>query len=270
MELHPLVIAVAPNGAGKSKLDHPALPITPDELATAARECLDAGAAMMHLHVRDADGRHSLDAELYRQAISAIRRAVGDHLVIQATSESSGLYAPVEQMEQIRKLKPEAVSVALRELLPDDSGLCACSDFLAWLSRERITPQYILFSAKDLTMYEALMTRGVIPDTAHWLLYVLGRYETGFTSAAEAILLAPASDVATPWAVCAFGRVEHLNAARAVTLGGHVRVGFENNLYLKDGTMALSNAQLVAQVGDVARAVGRPVADAHLLREMFC
>ena len=84
----------APNGARKTKADHPALPITPKELAATASDCLDAGASMIHLHVRDAQGRHSLDAELYRTAMSAIRRAVGDQLVIQVTSEAAGVYQP--------------------------------------------------------------------------------------------------------------------------------------------------------------------------------
>lgn len=269
MELQPLVIAVAPNGARKNKRDHPALPITSSELAVVAGECLDAGACMMHLHVRDADGQHALDADIYRSAIAAIRRAVGDRLVIQATSEAAGVYQPGQQMDQIRKLKPEAVSVALRELLPNEAELKTFGGFLAWLSREHITPQYILFSEGDLKMYKKLVTRGVIPTTPHWLLYVLGRYETGFTATSDALLTGPSSDSNVPWAVCAFGRAEHINAAQAVTLGGHVRVGFENNLYLKGGGIADSNAELVVQVNDVAQAVGRPVADAYLLREMF-
>lgn len=268
MKLQPLVIAVAPNGARKSKQDHPALPITASELAVVARECLEAGAAMMHLHIRDADGRHSLDAEIYKQTTAAIRRAVGDRLVIQVTSEACGVYQPGEQMAQIRKLKPEAVSVALREFLPDDSEPAEFADFVEWLSREHITPQYILFSDKDLATYRKFAACGVIPATPHWLLYVLGRDEAGFPSTSTVVVSATALDD-KPWAVCSFGRAEHINAAQAVTLGGHVRVGFENNLYLKSGSVAGSNADLVAQVWDVAQAVGRPVADGYLLREMF-
>ena len=83
----PVFLAVAPNGARKTKADHPALPITPAELAATAAACAEAGAAMIHLHVRDADQRHSLDVEAYRAAIAAVRSAVGEDLVIQATSE---------------------------------------------------------------------------------------------------------------------------------------------------------------------------------------
>ena len=267
MELSPLVIAVAPNGARKTKVDHPGLPITSSELAVVASECLDAGASMMHLHVRDSAGKHSLDAEIYRAATEAIRREVGDRLLIQATSESSGIYRPAEQIEQIRRLKPEAVSIALREFLSDsEPGLLA--GFLSWLSQECITPQYILFSEEDLTAYTSLAIKGVIPEP-HWLLYVFGRHESGFVSTSDTEFLGSLSKVNVPWAVCAFGRAECITAATAVTLGGHARVGFENNLYLKDGSIAGSNSELLAQVVDVAQAVGRPVADAYLLREMF-
>ena len=93
-----MVIGVAPTGARKSKADHPALPITPREIADTAAACREAGAALLHLHVRDPDGRHSLDAGAYREAIEAVRHAVGDDLVIQVTSESGGRYAADEQM----------------------------------------------------------------------------------------------------------------------------------------------------------------------------
>ena len=86
MTWEPLVVAVAPNGARKSQQDHPALPITPEEIAREAAACAEAGAAMLHLHVRDAQGRHSLDVEAYRTAIAAVRRAVGQRMILQVTT----------------------------------------------------------------------------------------------------------------------------------------------------------------------------------------
>ena len=81
------MIAVAPNGARKQKADHPALPLSSAELAETAMQCRDAGACMIHLHVRDARGRHSLDTDAYRQAITAVRDAVGPDMIIQITTE---------------------------------------------------------------------------------------------------------------------------------------------------------------------------------------
>ena len=88
----PTAIAVAPNGGRRGKNDHPALPIGPEELASTAAACLEAGAAMIHAHVRDRDGGHLLDADAYREATKAIRDAVGERLVIQITSEAVGRY----------------------------------------------------------------------------------------------------------------------------------------------------------------------------------
>src|SRR5690606_19967729 len=92
--LAPVPIAVAPNGGRRTKADHPALPITPADLARTAAECLEAGAAMIHVHVRDQEQQHLLDADAYRQAIDAIRAEVGQRMVIQITSESLGQYGP--------------------------------------------------------------------------------------------------------------------------------------------------------------------------------
>jgi len=266
----PLVIAVAPNGALKTKADHPGLPVTPEEIAHAARRCLDAGASMMHLHVRDAQGRHSLEADHYAAAISAIQRVVGDELVIQVTSEAAGVYDCEQQIGHMRRVRPEAISLALREFAAETNDLRQTAGFFKWLADEHVVSQYILFSEDDLQLYRDLMTRGVVPDNPHWLLFVLGRYDTGFTSSPVSLLpflICRQDD--TPWAVCAFGRNEHVSAACAATLGGHVRLGFENNLYLKDGRKAVSNDQLIMQMTDVAGAIGRPLAKAEDLRRMF-
>ena len=172
----PLVVAVAPNGARKTRQDHPALPITPAELADCAAACRDAGASMLHLHVRKADGSHSLAPADYRPAIDAVRRAVGQSLVLQLTIEAIGVYAPQQQMAMVRELRPEAVSLALGEVLPDASAEREGAEFLAWAERERIVAQHILYSAEDVRRYALQRRRGVIPAGRHWVLFVLGRY----------------------------------------------------------------------------------------------
>lgn len=270
MDWEPLIIAVAPNGARKNKNDHPGVPITPAEIAREAARCLEAGASMIHLHVRDEKGRHTLDAEAYRAAQEAVFQAVGDRIVVQVTSEASGVYQPQAQMDAVKAIRPESVSLALRELVPDANRLAPFATFLEWLVREAVTPQYILFSPDEVAFYADLRDRGVIPSTPHWLLFVLGRYPAEEPSSACVLLpFLGRCRAAVPWAECAFGRGEHRCASAAVALGGHVRVGFENNSYLKDGSVAETNAQLIQQVYDVARAVGRPVADADTLRAMF-
>jgi len=107
-----VAIAVTSNGGRKTKVDHPALPLGPDELAMTAVSCLEAGAAMIHMHVRTAEGRHLLDPDAYRNAIDAVRRSVGDKLLIQIASEALGLYSPPQQIAVVKETRPEAVSLA--------------------------------------------------------------------------------------------------------------------------------------------------------------
>ncbi|HSH42414.1 MAG TPA: 3-keto-5-aminohexanoate cleavage protein [Arenicellales bacterium] len=265
----PLALAAAPNGAYKTKADHPALPLTPAELAETAARCRDAGAAMLHLHVRDTDGRHSLDPELYGLAMDAVRRAVGDRLVIQVTSESGRIYEPEAQMQAIRRVRPEAVSLALRELIPDTSAEREAAEFFQWLAGIGCVPQYILYSADEVDWYRSLRERSVIPEAPHWLLFVLGRYSDAQQSQPADLLPFLREPVPVPWAMCAFGRTEHACAVTAAALGGHVRIGFENNLLLKDGTRAPHNAALVAQAAEAAALLNRPLLDADGLRDLL-
>jgi 3-keto-5-aminohexanoate cleavage enzyme len=264
----PVAIAVAPNGGRRGKADHPALPTTPSELAETAARCLAAGAAMIHVHVRDATGRHLLDVEAYRSAMDAIRAAVGDRLVVQATSESLGLYSPAQQMALVRALKPEAVSLALRELAPNEAAEPAFADFLLWLLRERITPQIILYDASEVARLETMSRRGLAPFETIPVLYALGRYAPGQRSQPTDLLpfLAARRSPAAHWMVCAFGWRETACVTAAALLGGHIRVGFENNLHRPDGALAADNAELVEAAAKAIAATGLARASADALR----
>ncbi len=266
----PLAIMVAPNGARRTQHDHPALPLTPAELASTAAGCLDAGACAIHLHVRDRQQRHSLDPDSYRAAIAAIRQAVGRRLLIQATSEAVGLFSPDDQMRMVRELRPEAVSLALRELLPDSGHEPEFARFLEWLARERILPQFILYSDGEVSQLRRLYQRGLIPFEHPWQLFVLGRYSSGQVSQpADLLPFLQQAEPRWPWSVCAFGPREHACALAAAALGGQVRVGFENNMRLADGGVAPDNGALVAQVKAGADLLGRPLADAETLRALL-
>lgn len=262
----PLVVAAAPNGARKTKADHPNLPISPDEVAETAARCLEAGAAMLHLHVRDHDGGHSLDPRLYSQAIAAVRAAVGNALVVQATTEAVGRYRPAEQLDAMRALQPEAVSLAIREVVATEADEPAAREFLHWCLGEGISPQLILYDTQDLARFYELREKGVIPGRRHFLLFVLGRYSADQQSAPTDVLPFVREPVADPWMLCAFGAKETACAVTAAALGGHARVGFENNLLLPDGQKARDNAELVSAVAGGAHAIGRPLADATTLR----
>lgn len=266
----PVILAVAPNGARKTKADHPAVPVTPEEIAATATACRAAGAAMIHLHVRDAEGGHSLDVETYRAATDAVRAAVGEDLIIQVTSEAVGIYRPEEQMQMVRALRPEAVSLAVREIVPDGAAEAEAAAFLAWLRAEGILPQYILYSDDDLRRFDDLIDRGVVPGERQVVLFVLGRYTKDQTSEPRDLMPFLADNRRQHlWSVCAFGPRETACAIAAAALGGHARVGFENNLHLPDGTLAADNAALVAAVAEGLRAIGARPASAEEARAMM-
>jgi 3-keto-5-aminohexanoate cleavage enzyme len=265
-----LLITVAPNGAYKQRTDHAALPMTSAELGQMAKQCLDAGAAMVHMHIRDAQGRHSLDVQGYRDAQQAVKAAVGDELIIQVTSEAARVYQAPEQIAMVTALKPEAVSVGLREVDQPEIGEAGLSRFFGWLAQERVMTQVIVYDVTDLQRWQALRAQGVIPDAPWSLLFVLGRYSVGQTSEPKDLLPFVLAHTGTePWSMCAFGAGEHACATTAVALGGHARVGFENNLLLNNGQIAPDNAALVRQVADSARVLGRSLCTAQQAREAF-
>ena len=264
---NPMMIAVAPNGARKQKTDHSSLPVTPSELADSAVECRDAGACMIHLHVRDGQGGHSLDVNAYRAATTAVRNAVGDDMIIQITTEAVGIYSIDQQIQTVQELKPEAVSLAVRELCPRAEDEIKAASFFAWLQQERVVAQYILYSAADVERFDALRKRGVIPGDNVSVLYVLGRYsEGGASSAVELLPMLAAADTGVIWSVCAFGATEASCMLVAAGLGGHARVGFENNMQLINGDTAANNGALVTQVQESIGRMGRRIASADEAR----
>jgi uncharacterized protein (DUF849 family) len=268
----PLIIASAPNGARKTKADHPALPIAPDELAAEAAKCAEAGASLLHLHVRDRNGGHSLDAGAYRAATAAVRRAVGQRLIVQITTEAVGVFTPAQQMACVRAVRPEAASIAVREMIPDAAHEPEAAEFLAWAAAERIMVQYICHEPNDLVRLHDLRRRGVVPGDRIATLYVLGRYADRAGGTPEALFPYFAAGGANDdlvWSMCAFGPREAACALACAALGGHARVGFENNTALADGGIAPDNAALIAQTAANARVIGRDIADADAARRIF-
>jgi len=263
-----VIIMSAPNGARRTADDHPALPITPVELADCAQSLVGEGVSILHLHVRDRQQHHTLDADCYRVAIQTIRERVGDALVLQLTSEAVGIYTRDEQMAMVRHVRPEAVSLALRELCPDDNVEVEAAAFFAWLRKEKIWPQYILYSADDVKRFDHMRRRGVLADEHPFCLLVLGRYSDALEGdLSELTTMLGAADCREfPWAVCCFGKHENAAMLEATGAGGHVRIGFENNLCLPDGSIARDNAELINLYRSSAASCGRIPATADDIR----
>lgn len=266
------LIAVAPNGARKTRADHPELPVTADQIAQTARACADAGAALLHLHVRDDEGGHTLDALRYGEAISAVRSAVGTGMVIQITTEAVGRYTPAEQMNAVERVRPEACSIALREMVSGEAG---SEDryvrFLADCRAAGIWVQHILYDRDDIEGFIRLWKEGRIDERPSILLVVGRKSVSGQADPYDlAAMLSQfgASDLgAIDWSVCGFGVNETRILAAAAALGGGIRVGFENSHFRPDGSVAASNEERVSGCADLVRSLGRRLLTAEALRE---
>ncbi|VAX05917.1 hypothetical protein MNBD_ALPHA03-1687 [hydrothermal vent metagenome] len=265
----PFIIMSAPNGARRQKSDHPNIPITPRDMAECAEEIIAAGASILHLHVRDDQGGHSLDVSRYRASIAAIRDAVGDNIIIQATSEAVGQYNRHEQMSMVKELKPQAISLALRELAPSNDEIGEFAAFIQWMTRENIFPQYILYDESDYIRFEDYRKRGIFLDDHPFTLFVLGNYQGTAPEEDIALLKQRTEQAAFPWAVCGFGINEIDALDHAVSKNGHIRVGFENNIWRDEKTHLTNNAESIQLCNDVCVKSGRLVATVDDVKEIF-
>lgn len=259
----PALIMVAPNGARRTRDDHPALPVTIADTVETAVACHRAGAGAIHLHVRDGEGRHSLDPGLYKEAIAAVTEATGGELFIQITSEAVGRYTPEEQVATIRAVRPRAVSVALREICPTRVDEDFAADFYHWARDGGIGVQHILYSPDEVYRLSGMLARRSVPGDRHAVIFVLGRYSANQQSQPadlDPYLLAAAEcgmSETLDWMVCAFGSAETACLADALARGGHARVGFENSLWSADGSVAKANDERVATISDICQLLGR-------------
>jgi 3-keto-5-aminohexanoate cleavage enzyme len=246
-------LMVAPNGARRTKADHPALPMTIEETVATAVECFDAGADGLHLHVRDEDGAHTLDIGLYREALQELAAAVPG-MAVQITTEAVGRYQPAQQRTLVADLHPQAVSISIAEMTSDDDSATAI-EFYQMCVTENISVQHILYSADDVSVWVDLMHRAKL-DLAHQQsIFVLGRYTAGQISEPSMLqeflqsmhsLGLDAAEI--DWAICAFGQQETQCLVAAHQAGGKMRVGFENSLWNADGSVAASNAERVKEI----------------------
>ena len=245
-ENNPLIIAVAPNGARHKKADFAEVPITINELADTAEQCANAGATMIHLHVRNSDETHSLEPNHYQRALTTVNEAVAERMLVQVTSEAAGKYNAEQQMALMLQLSPGFLSVGLREYITDPADVTQFGDFIQTLYGSGSLIQYIIYDAQDYALYQQLIMNQIIPTDRHSLLVVVGRY----------LKSAPDLDTLTDYAslleqipdsmICTFGAHSPAILMQCASNGHHVRLGFENSRCMSDDRIAQSNAELVA------------------------
>ena len=239
------MIMVAPNGARYSKKDHPALPMTDDEIVGCAVDCFEAGAGAIHLHLRDQAGRHLLNSKAYAAVVKRIEAATPE-MVVQITTEAAGRYSPRQQMQVALDAGARHVSISIREV-----SEAASSDLAVFLERcvsKGIVLQWILYDTEDAKALQSILPSSMLRSSKLQLLFVLGKYNQ---VAGQPEDLHPflewmsRADLSPDWAVCAFGNHEPACLAYAVSKGGKCRTGFENSFRLSNGKVANSNSEKV-------------------------
>jgi uncharacterized protein (DUF849 family) len=259
---------------------HPDLPITPEQIAGAAIDAAKAGAAIAHIHVRDPEtGAPSMELEHYREAVERIRASETD-LIINLTTGPGGRFMPSDddprvaapgstlvrperRIEHVIALKPEICSLDLNTMWFGNAVVINTPKnvtIMAGAIREAgVKPELEVFDSGDIQLAHQLLESGVLPRPP--LFQVVLGIRNGFPATPETLLYArsllPAD---ADWAAMGTGRMEFPIVAQACLLGGHVRVGLEDNLYLSKGVLAPSNAALVERAVTIVELLGRSVA----------
>lgn len=267
-----LIITAAITGAEISKKDVPALPVTPEEQAVAARDCVAAGASIIHLHVRDDQGKPSQELEHFRRSVAAIEKACSARPIIQF-STGGAVGEAIERRTRPLSLRPEMASFNTGTInFGDDIFVNSFPDMrgLAKAFKEfGVVPEYEIYDLGHVANLRKLHKEGVIEPPFHvqLVLGVPGAMQGDvFRDLAPLVLSLPQPST---WAVAGVGRFELPLAVVAIAAGGHVRVGLEDNIYYSKGIPAKSNAELVERVARIAREFGREIATPDEARAML-
>ena len=267
----PVIITCALTGAETSKEKQPHLPITPHEQALAAQEAVEAGASIIHLHVREDDGSPSQRLERFQEAIEAIRKRCPQVIIQISTGGAVG--ETIEKRSAPLALRPEMASLNLGTMnFGEDIFVNLPRDIVALgqkMHQLGVVPELEIYEVGMLESAFRLARQGILRDPLH-LQFVLG--VPGGMSGDPRNLIHLVSMLPSPeihWGVAGIGRYQLPLAVQALVLGGHVRVGFEDNIFYHKGELAHSNAQLVSRVARIAGELGREVATPEQARALL-
>lgn len=267
--MDPVIITVAPVGGELSRDEQPRLPLTPDEIGDSVAGSVEAGASIVHVHARDGNGTPTQDRDAFAAIIDAIRSRC-DVIVQTSTGGSVGMTA--DERIQPLSLDPEMATLTTgtvnfgEEVFENPPPLI--ERFYLEMRRRGVQPEFECFDAGHVDAAAALVTRHGAPPHLHFD-FVLG-VPGGMRGSPEAVTFMASllPDRAT-WSATGIGRTHLPVTLAAIALGGHVRTGFEDNIYYRKGELAASNAQLVERVARLARESGRGVATPAETRRML-
>jgi len=268
--MDPLVITVAPVGGELTREQQPNLPLSPEEVADEVARCREAGASMVHLHVRDGQGAPTQDREHFARVIDAIKRAAPDIIVQTSTGGSVGMTE--EERAQPLDLKPEMATLTTgtvnfgADMFENPFPLV--ERFFLRMREVGIQPEFEVFDTGMVETARSLVAEDAEPRHLHFDL-VLG-VPGGMAGTPQAVVhMASILPAGSTWTATGIGRTHLPVALTALALGGHVRTGFEDTIYYERGRLATSNAELIARVARIAGEAGRELATPEQAREII-
>lgn len=272
--MEPIILTAAITGAETTRADQPNLPITPKEQAAEAKACFNAGARVVHLHVREDDGSPTQRLERFKDSISAIRDAVPDMIIQISTGGAVG--EPFEKRIAPLALKPDMGTLNAGTLnFGNEIFMNHPLDIikLAEAFKEfNVVPEVEVYESGMIDIVANLIKKQIITHHLLHLQFVLG-VPGGMSGKPKNVLymkehLSQEIPTAT-WAVAGIGRWHIPTSMIALVSGGHIRCGFEDNIFYHKGVVANSNAQLVARIARIAEEIGRPIATPAQAREIL-
>jgi 3-keto-5-aminohexanoate cleavage enzyme len=266
--MQPLIVTVAAVGAELSPEQTPHLPVTPAQLAETAARCRDAGASLIHVHCRNDDGSNTADPARFGAALAAIRARTD--IIVQFTTGGAVGMTPLERAAPLAA-RPEMATLTCGTVNFGDevfeNSFPIMRGILAEMRRFDVLPELEIFDAGHLANARRLEREGLLTFPCH-VDFVLGVPGGLDASARNLTYLVDALPPGCTWSVAGIGRAQLEMAMLAIAMGGHVRVGLEDNIYYAKGRLA-SNEDLVARVARIAAEYGRPVATPGQARELL-
>jgi uncharacterized protein (DUF849 family) len=271
----PLIVNVALTGMVPTKADNPALPVTSEEIAADAARCHEAGASIVHLHARDDEGRPTYRKDVYARIVAAVRERCPD--VIVCVSTSGRTFRAFEERSEVLDLSgdlaPEMASLTLGSLNFPTQASVNDPDMIRRLAermRERgIAPELEVFDLGMIDYARFLLDRGILEPPLYFniLLGSLGTLSATPLHLATAVAALPAE---ATWAAAGIGRFQLQTNAMAIAMGGNVRVGLEDNLWMDIAKeRPATNLDLVRRLVRLAEAIERPVASPDEARRLI-
>ncbi|MGL6108007.1 3-keto-5-aminohexanoate cleavage protein [Romboutsia sp.] len=266
-----LIITAAICGAEVTKEHNPSVPYTVEEIVREAKSAYEAGASIIHLHVRNDDGVPTQDINRFKECITAIKKEMPEVIVQPSTGGAVGMSN--EERIQPVNLIPEMATL--------DCGTCnfggddifvntenTIKEFAFKMMGLNVKPEIEVFDKGMIDMALRLNKKGYIRDSMHFN-FVMGVNGGISATYRDLIFMKESIPSNSTFTVSGIGKAQFEMAALSILLGGHVRVGFEDNVYLKKGTLAKSNGELVERVVRIAKELGREIATPKEAREIL-